>query len=102
MREHLVICLGKYEAILQYHIFTKKIWTHKDDCRIVPKYEGYGIMILDFQSQEFVFLYPLTVPDIQTINAYRAIHPKYVDTNAATTTQKHAYNEPIATERNNF
>ena len=41
-------------------------------------------MILALQSQEFVFGYPLTFPNLQTINEYCALHPKYVDTDAAT------------------
>ena len=83
LAERTFIYLGKYEAIFKQYISTKKLWTYKGKCWIVPKEEGYGIMILDFQSQGFGFGYPLTVPYLQTINEYFALHPKYIDTDAA-------------------
>ena len=43
--ERPVIYLGHDEAIFKQYIFTKKVWTHKGKFRIVPKDEGYGIMI---------------------------------------------------------
>ena len=60
------------------------MWTHKGKYQIVPKDEGYGIMISAFQSREFGFGYPITVPDLQTINECHSILPKYFDTDAAT------------------
>ena len=48
LRELPVICLGQDEAIFKHYIFTKKIFTHKGKCRLVPKDEGCGIMISDF------------------------------------------------------
>ena len=48
--EHPFICLGQYEAIFKQYIFINKICTHKGKCKLVIKYEGYGIMILAFQS----------------------------------------------------
>ena len=48
--ERPVICLGQYEAIFKQYIFINKICTHKGKCKLVIKYEGYGIMILAFQS----------------------------------------------------
>ena len=89
--ERPVICLGQVEAIVKQYISTKKIWTQKGKCWIVPKDEGYGIMISTFQSQYFGFRYPLIVPDIQTINEHCAIRPKYVDTDAATTILGHTH-----------
>ena len=41
-------------------------------------------MISAFQYWEFGLGYPLTVPDIQTINEYQYIHTKYFDTESAT------------------
>ena len=52
-----VICLDKYEAISKQYISTKKMWNHKGKFRLVPKDEGYGIMISSFQSQSSVFGY---------------------------------------------
>ena len=56
------------------------MWTNKGKCRLVPKYKGYGIIILAYRSQNFGFEYPVTVPYLQTINYYNALHSKYVDT----------------------
>ena len=73
--ERPVVCLGKYGEIFKQYIFIKKMWTHKGKCWIVPKDKWYGIM-----KSRFVFVYPLTVPYLQTIIGYRALHPKYVAT----------------------
>ena len=80
-----VICLGQYEAIFKQYIFTKKMWTHKGKCQLFPKDEGYGIIIFDFRYRSFGFVYPLTSPDLQNINTYCALRPKYFDTDAETT-----------------
>ena len=94
--------LGKYEAIFKPYIFTKKMWTHRVRCWLVPKDDRHSIMISAFQSREFVFGYTLTVPDLQIINEYRALHPKYVDTDTSTAILGHTNKGPITTERNNF
>ena len=52
------------------------MWTHKGKFWLVPKYKVYGILVLPFQSQDFGFGYPLTVPYLQTNNEYCALHPK--------------------------
>ena len=62
------ICLGQYKAIFKQYIFTKNMWTHKDEFKIVPKDEVYGIMILAFQFLEFGLGYSLTVPYLQKIH----------------------------------
>ena len=51
LRESPLIFLGQYEAIFKWYIFTKKLWTYKGKCRLVPKGEGYLIIILTFQSR---------------------------------------------------
>ena len=76
--------------------------THKGKCPFVPKEEGCGIMISSFQSREFGFGYPLTVPYIQTVNEYCTLPPKFVDTDAETTILGHTYKEPITTGSNPF
>ena len=102
LRERPVICLVQDEEILKQYIFTKKLWNYKGKCQLVPKDEGYGIIILAFQYQEFVFGYPLTITYLQTINEYCTIHPKYVDTEAETTILGHNHKEPITMGSNNF
>ena len=89
--ERPVISLGQYEAVFKHYIFIKKMWTHKGKCQIVPKEEGYGIMILAFQPRQFGFGYPLTAPDIQNITEYHAFHPKYVDTYTETIILGHTH-----------
>ena len=66
--ERPVVCSGQYDTIFKQYIFAKKMRTHKVKCWIVPKYEGYSIIISALQSQYFGFGYPLTVLDLQTIN----------------------------------
>ena len=100
--ERPVICLGKYEAIFKQYIFINKICTNKGKCKLVIKYEGYGIMILAFQSWYFGFGYPLTVSYLHTIIEYHALQPKYVDTDASTTALVHTHKEPITIGRNPF
>ena len=100
--ERPVMCLGQYEAIFKNNIFTRKMWNHKVKCLIVPKDEGYGIIISAFQSREFVFGYPLTVPYIQTINEYHALHPKYVNADASTTILGYNHKEPNKMGIHNF
>ena len=78
------------------------MWTQKGKCRIVTKDEEYGIMISDFQSQDFGFGYPLTAPDLQTFIEYRTLHPRYVDTESATDILGHTNKEPITMGRNHF
>ena len=51
--ERPVICLGKHGEIFKNYIFTKKMWTHKGKCWIVPKDKGYGITKSAFQYWEF-------------------------------------------------
>ena len=94
--------LGKYEAIFKPYILTKKMWTHKVRCLLVQKDEGYGIMISAFQSREFVFWYPLTVPDLQTINEYQSTHPIYVDTDKLTNILGNTHKVPITMGRYPF
>ena len=67
------------------------MWNNKVKLWIVPKEKEYGIMILEFNSLEFSFRYPLIVPYIQTANEYRALHTKYVDTDAVKTILVHTY-----------
>ena len=66
--EQQVICLGNDKAILKQYIFTKEMCDHKGKIFIVPKYKVNVIMIPAFYSWYFLFVYPLTVPDIETIN----------------------------------
>ena len=52
------------------------MWTHTGKLWVVPKDNKYGIMISNFQYQEFGFWYQLTVPYFKSINKYHAFRPK--------------------------
>ena len=67
------------------------MWTHKVKFRFLSKDEGYEIKISAFQSQEFGFGYPLTVPYLQIIGEYHALQHKYVNIEAATTILIHTH-----------
>ena len=76
------------------------MWTYKGKCWLVPKEEGYGIIISTLQSRGFGFGYPLIVTYLKIINEYHSLHPKYVDTYVATTILVHTNNETIKMGRN--
>ena len=78
------------------------MWNHKGKFQLVTKDEGYGVMIFALQYQVFGFEYPSTVPDIQTIDEYTTIYPKYDDMDAATTILGNTCKAPINMGRNNF
>ena len=78
------------------------MWNNKGKCRLVPKFKGYEIIIQAFQYRYFVLGYPLTVTNIQTINRYLSLRPKYVDTYAETAILRHNHKEPITVGRNIF
>ena len=59
-------------------------------------------MILDFLSQEFFFVYLLTVTDIQTIIEDHTLHPEYIDTDTSTNVLGHNHKEPITMGRKYF
>ena len=100
--EPQVIILGQDEEIFKHYLFFNNMWTHKGKHRLVPKYEGYGVMILVFQYQVFSFRYTFTVPDLQTVNEYCALHPKYVHVYTETTILRKTRKEPITMWRNYF
>ena len=59
-------------------------------------------MVSYLQSWGFVLIYQLTVPDLQSINDYHDLQPKYIDKNAATTILVHTQKESITVGRNPF
>jgi hypothetical protein len=66
------VCIGHDECIFCQFIFTGKAWKGpKEERAIIPKDEGYSLMISAFQSREFDFGMKLTSDDLQVINNYR-------------------------------
>ena len=78
-----LICFGQDECIFKQFIFTAKSWTLPDGQKaIIPKDEGYGIMISAMTSREFGFGMQLSAEDLVKINKERE-NKKYSDEEAA-------------------
>jgi hypothetical protein len=79
-----LIVMGQDECIVKQYTFTPKAWVGpKGEQAIIPKDDGYGIMISAFQSCEFGFGMELTEAQLQIVNAARE-GKKYKDEEAAT------------------
>ena len=65
------------------------MWNHRDKWWILSKEKVYGVVILTFHSQVFGFGYPLIVSDLQNVNEYCNLYPKYVATDAENTILGH-------------
>jgi hypothetical protein len=76
---------GHDECIFFQYIFTRKAWKGpKGELAVIPKDEGYGIMISAFQSREFGFGMKLTIEELHKVNQYRkTIRPTYSEQESA-------------------
>ena len=78
-----VMMWGQDEAIMKQNLFTLFTWTLPDGSKpLIPKDEGYGVMISAFTSREFGFGLPLTQETLQKVNEIRR-KQKYSDESAA-------------------
>jgi len=69
--EKPIIQFGHDECIFCQHIFTFHCWYGpKGEMAIIPKDEGYGIVISAFQSQEFGFGMHLSEDEFKRVNAF--------------------------------
>jgi len=90
-----LVVMGQDECIVKQYSFTPKSWVGpKGEQALIPKDEGYGIMISAFQSREFGFGMTLTEAQLQTVNAERA-GTKYKDEEAATAKRGTALKQPL-------
>ena len=73
--EKALLAFGHDECIFRQFIFTGTAWIGvKGELPIIPKDEGFGIMVPAFQSREFGFGFKLTSEDLKFINDYRSSH----------------------------
>jgi hypothetical protein len=78
-----LIVWGQDECAFQQHRYSPKQWVATDGTRaILPKSDGYLLMVSAFQCREFGFGYPLTDEELERVNAKR-LGEKYVDEEAA-------------------
>jgi hypothetical protein len=66
-------------------IFTGLAWVEvKGELPIIPKDEGFGIMMSPFQSRKFGFRFEHTIDDLKVVNENRSSnHPDYVESESA-------------------
>ena len=101
--ERLVICMGQDEAIFKQYIFPNEVWKYNGYHRLIPKDEGCGIMISEFQSREFGYSYPpITSEPINTFNDYFRRNNQYTDTIAPTKILNRTNKQPITPQESPF
>ena len=62
---------GHNECIFCQYVFTSLCWYGpKGEKEVIPKDEGYGIMISAFQSQEFGFGMYLSEDELKRVNKF--------------------------------
>ena len=83
--ERPLFSFGQDECIFRQFIFTGSAWTGpKGEQAIIPKDEGYGLMISAFQSREFGFGMTLTPEELEKVNKFRREkRPLYTEAEAA-------------------
>jgi len=73
--ERPLLAFGHNECIFCQFIFTGLAWIRvKGELPIIPKDEGFGIMVSAFQSREFGFGFKLTSDDQKVVNEYHSVH----------------------------
>jgi hypothetical protein len=62
-----LICFGQDECIFKQLTFTPKAWTAPDGQKtMIPKDEGFGVMISAFVSREVGFGYDISLEDLES------------------------------------
>ena len=78
-----VIILGQDEAIMKQNLFTLSTWTLPDGSKpLIPKDEGYGVMLSAFTSRELGFGFDVPKETLAGVNKNRKGN-KYSDETAA-------------------
>mmetsp|Transcript_73807 Transcript_73807/g.213587 ORF Transcript_73807/g.213587 Transcript_73807/m.213587 type:complete len:685 (+) Transcript_73807:660-2714(+) len=78
-----LIIWGQDECAFQQHRYSPKQWVGPDGTRaILPKSDGYLMMVSAFQSRELGFGWKLTDEELELVNRKR-LNEQYVDTEAA-------------------
>jgi len=83
--EKPLLSFGHDECIFRQFIFTGYSWNGpKGEKAIIPKDEGYGIMVSAFQSREFGYGQRLTENELAIVNEFRRRHrPNYTEVESA-------------------
>jgi hypothetical protein len=83
--ERPLLSFGHDECIFHQFIFTGHSWRGKNgEQPIIPKDEGYGLMVSTFQSRELEFGYKLTSEQLATVNYFwQSTRPHYLETESA-------------------
>ena len=81
--ERPLISVGQDECIFKQYLLKSKTWTHEGKRVIVPKDEGYGVMISAFMSRELGFGVVISQEQLDEINRRRR-GKHYADKDAAT------------------
>ena len=80
--ERPLISLGQDECIFKQYLLKSKSWTHEGKRVLVPKDEGYGVMISAFMSRELGFGVVISQEQLDEINQTRR-GKEYTDKDAA-------------------
>ncbi len=85
INEKPLLAFGHDECIFWQFILTGQARVGvKGELPIIPKDEGFGIMVSAFQSREFGLGFELTIDDLKVVNEYRySSRPNYTETESA-------------------
>jgi hypothetical protein len=83
--ERPLLSFGHDECIFCQFVFSGSAWQGtKGEQGIIPKDEGYGLMVSAFQSREFGFGFSLTSTQLKIINAFwQSTRPYYTEAESA-------------------
>jgi len=71
----LAATLAPAKIPMKDHCLHSVAWIRvKGELPIIPKDEGFGIMVSAFQSREFGFGFKLTSDDQKVVNEYHSVH----------------------------
>jgi hypothetical protein len=91
-----LVVLGQDECIAKQYLFTQKTWHGPNgEQALIPKDEGFGLMISAFVSREFGFgMLDLTTEQLRRVNE-RRLGQKYKDEMAAKKKRGSEYKQPL-------
>jgi hypothetical protein len=85
LEERPLLSFGHDECIFRQFIFTGRSWRGASgEQAIIPKHEGYELMVSAFQSRELGFGFELTAEQLNVVNSFcQSIRPHYLETESA-------------------
>jgi hypothetical protein len=92
-----LIVFGQNECIVKQYLFTQKSWNGPNgETALIPKDDGFGVMISAFVSRDFGFGFELITKQFQEVNAKR-VGEKYKDEMAAKKKSGMELKQPLTT-----